>query len=78
MNSRQDMRRSFSYGAVASRPCIATGKGVGKKNDRVGFTPCRFILSFLGFVTASFGSILVEQLIVQLAQIILSSVSFLS
>ena len=30
------MRRSFSHGAVAPRPCIATGKGVGKKIDKVG------------------------------------------
>ena len=59
------MRRSFSHGAVAPRPCIATGKGVGKKIDKVGFTPCGSILSFLGFVTASLCNILLEQETVQ-------------
>ena len=65
MISRQGMRRSFSHGAVAPRPCIATGKGVGKKIDKVGFTPCGSILSFLGFVTASLCNILLEQETVQ-------------
>ena len=55
------MRRSFSHGDVAPRPCIATGKGVGKKIEKVGFTPCGSILSFLGFVTASLCNILLEQ-----------------
>ena len=55
-NPRQGMRRSFSRGAVVSRPSIATGEGVGKKIDKVGFTPCGSILSFLGFVTASFAT----------------------
>merc|ERR1711962_1179183 len=65
MISRQGMQRSFSHGAVAPRPCIATGKGVGKKTEKVGFTPCGSILSFLGFVTASLCNILLEQETVQ-------------
>ena len=32
--------RSFSHGAVAPRPCIATGKGVGKKIDKVEIEMC--------------------------------------
>ena len=47
------MRWSFSHGAVASRPCIANGEGVGKKIDKVWFTSFMSILSFLGYVTAS-------------------------
>ena len=35
MISRQGMRRSLSRGAVAPMPCIATGKGIGKKIDKV-------------------------------------------
>ena len=73
MNSRQAMRRSFSHGAVASRPYIATGKGVSKKIDKVRYTPCGSILSFLGFVTASLCNILLDQLTVQLAQTNLQS-----
>ena len=61
MISRQGMSRSFSHWAVAPMPCIATGKGAGKKIDKVGFTPCGSILSSLGFVTASLCNILLEQ-----------------
>ena len=58
MNSRQGIRRSFSYGVVVPRPGTATGMGVGKKIDKVGFTPCASILSFLELVTASLCNIL--------------------
>ena len=51
----------FIHGAVGSRPYIARGEGDGKKIDKVGFTQCGSILSILGFVTASFCNILLEQ-----------------
>ena len=59
--NRSNLDLPISHGAVAPRPCIATGKGVDKKIDKVGFTPCGSILSFLGFVTASLCNILLEQ-----------------
>ena len=44
MISRQGRQRSFSHGAVAPMLCIATGKGIGKTIDKVGYTPCGSIL----------------------------------
>ena len=63
------MQRSFSYGTLASRLCLGTGEGGEKKIDKVGFTSCGTILSFLEYVEASLCNIFVKVLAVQLAQI---------